>query len=163
MVDGADGCVVKFAKCCNPLPGDEVVGFVTKGYGISVHKIDCPNAVQGMGNPDQADRWKRAYWEAPETASDSRSVYGALIQIHSLDVVGVLADVSAALADMKVSILSVNTQKASGGRAIMNLKVSCKNVDHYNSIVSRLRSLENVVDVVRGFTGSAKGGDKAGE
>ena len=70
---------------------------------------------------------------------------------------------SAALADMKVSILSVNTQKASGGRAIMNLKVSCKNVDHYNSIVSRLRSLENVVDVVRGFTGSAKGGDKAGE
>lgn len=163
VVDGADGCVVKFAKCCNPLPGDEVVGFVTKGYGISVHKIDCPNAVQGMGNPDQADRWKRAYWEAPETASDSRSVYGALIQIHSLDVVGVLADVSAALADMKVSILSVNTQKASGGRAIMNLKVSCKNVDHYNSIVSRLRSLENVVDVVRGFTGSAKGGDKAGE
>lgn len=154
VVDGAEGCVVKFAKCCNPLPGDEVVGFVTRGFGISIHKLDCPNAVQGMGNPDQADRWKHAYWEAPETASDSRSVYEALIQIHSLDVVGVLADVSSALADMKVSILSVNTQKASGGRAIMNLKISCKNVEHYGSIVSRLRSLENVVDVVRGFTGS---------
>jgi GTP diphosphokinase / guanosine-3',5'-bis(diphosphate) 3'-diphosphatase len=163
VVDGVDGCEVKFAKCCNPLPGDKVVGFVTKAHGISIHKADCPKALQGQSNPGEADRWKRAYWEIPEAASNDHSVYGALIQIYSLDVVGVLADVTAVLADMKVSILSVNTQKASGGRAIMNLTVSCKNVDHYNSIVSRLRSLENVVDVGRGFTGAAKGGEKKAE
>ncbi len=151
VVDGADGCAVKFAKCCNPLPGDEVVGFVTKGYGISIHKVDCPNVVQGRSNPDMQDRWKDARWETP-TGDAQKSVYEALLQIHTLDAVGVLADITTALADMKVSILQINSQKAGDDRAIINLKVSCKNVEHYNSIVSRLRSLPNIVDVIRGFS-----------
>ncbi len=151
VVDGADGCAVKFAKCCNPLPGDEVVGFVTKGYGISIHKQDCPNVLQGRNNPDMADRWKEARWESAATES-SRSVYEALLQIHTLDAVGVLADITSTLADMRVSILQINSQKAGDDRAIINLKVSCKNVEHYNSIVSRLRSLANIMDVIRGFS-----------
>ncbi len=151
VVDDADGCAVKFAKCCNPLPGDEVVGFVTKGYGISIHKADCPNVVQGKQNPDMADRWKEARWETP-TGDTQKSVYEALLQIHTLDAVGVLADITTALADMKVSILQINSQKAGGDRAIINLKISCKNVEHYNSIVSRLRGLPNIVDVIRGFS-----------
>ncbi len=151
VVDGADGCSVKFAKCCNPLPGDEVVGFVTKGYGISIHKADCPNVVQGRSNPDMLDRWKEAHWETP-TGDAQKSVYEALLQIHTVDAVGVLADITVALADMKVSILQINSQKAGDDRAIINLKVSCKNVEHYNSIVSRLRSLSNILDVIRGFS-----------
>ncbi len=151
VVDGADGCAVKFAKCCNPLPGDEVVGFVTKGYGISIHKMDCPNVVQGRANPDMADRWKPAYWETA-MGEDRKSVYEALLQIYTLDAVGVLADITVALADMKVSILQINSQKAGVDRAIINLKISCKNVEHYNSIVSRLRSLPNIMDVIRGFS-----------
>ncbi len=151
VVDGAEGCAVKFARCCNPLPGDEVVGFVTKGYGISIHKQDCPNVMQGRANPDMADRWKEAHWET--AASDSaKSVYEALLQIHTLDAMGVLNDITAALVDMKVSILQINSQKAGGDRAIINLKISCKNVKHYNSIVSRLKSIRNIVDVLRGFS-----------
>ena len=151
VVDGAEGCAVKFAKCCNPLPGDEVVGFVTKGFGISIHKQDCPNYVQSRDNPDLVDRWKPAHWEG--AANEARgSVYEALLQIHTLDTVGVLADITVALADMKVSILQINSQKAGSDRVIINLKVSCKNVDHYYSIVSRLRSLKNVLDVIRGFS-----------
>ncbi len=151
VVDGAEGCAVKFAKCCNPLPGDEVVGFVTKGYGISIHKADCPNVTQGRAKPEMADRWKEARWETAATDT-SRSVYEALLQIHTLDAVGVLADITTALADMKVSILQINSQKAGDDRAIINLKISCKNVEHYNSIVGRLRSLPNIVDVIRGFS-----------
>ena len=151
VVDGTDGCAVKFAKCCNPLPGDEVVGFVTKGYGISIHKVDCPNVIQGRTNPDMADRWKEARWETSE-GDVQKSVYEALLQIHTMDAVGVLADITSALADMRVSILQINSQKAGGDRAIINLKISCKNVEHYNSIVSRLRSLPNILDVVRGFS-----------
>ena len=151
VVDGAEGCAVKFAKCCNPLPGDEVVGFVTKGYGISIHKYDCPNVLQGRANADMADRWKEAHWETAD--SDAvKSVYEALLQIHSLDAVGVLADISSTLADMKVSILQINSQKAGADHAIINLKVSCKNVEHYNSIVGRLRTLPNILDVERGFS-----------
>ncbi len=150
VVDGAEGCAVKFAKCCNPLPGDEVVGFVTKGFGISIHKRDCPNFVQGRDNPDLTDRWKPAHWEGAVSES-GKSVYEALLQVHTLDTVGVLADITVALADMKVSILQINSQKAGADRVIINLKVSCKNVEHYNSIVSRLRSLKNILDVIRGF------------
>jgi GTP pyrophosphokinase len=151
VVDGADGCAVKFAKCCNPLPGDEVVGFVTKGYGISIHKQDCPNVLQGRNDPDLADRWKPAHWEG-SSEDAGKSVYEALLQIHTLDTVGVLADITVALADMKVSILHINSQKAGVDRVIINLKISCKNVEHYNSIVSRLRSLKNILDVTRGFS-----------
>ena len=151
VVDDAEGCAVKFAKCCNPLPGDDVVGFVTKGYGISIHKQDCPNYIQGKDNPDLRDRWKSAHWEG--AVSDSgKSVYEALLQIHTLDTVGVLADITVALADMKVSILQINSQKAGADRVIINLKISCKNVEHYNSIVSRLRGLKNILDVTRGFS-----------
>jgi GTP pyrophosphokinase len=151
IVDGAEGCAVKFAKCCNPLPGDEVVGFVTKGFGISIHKQDCPNFVQGRDNPDLRDRWKPARWEGVVN-ENSKSVYEALLQIHTLDTVGVLADITVALADMKVSILQINSQKAGADRVIINLKISCKNVEHYNSIVSRLRGLKNILDVTRGFS-----------
>ena len=152
IVDGAEGCAVRFAKCCNPLPGDDVIGFITKGFGISIHKSDCPNVKDGKQNPDTADRWLPAWWENTEVADTSKGVYEALLQIHTLDGVGVLAEIAGALSDMKVSILQINSQKASNGRAIMNLKVSCKNVEHYRSIVSRLKSLNNVVDVVRGFS-----------
>ncbi len=151
VVDEAEGCAVKFAKCCNPLPGDDVVGFVTKGFGISIHKQDCPNYVQGRDNPDLRDRWKPAHWEGAVSES-SKSVYEALLQIHTLDTVGVLADITVALADMKVSILQINSQKAGADRVIINLKVSCKNVEHYSSIVSRLRGLKNILDVTRGFS-----------
>ena len=78
-------------------------------------------------------------------------MYGALIQIHSLDVVGVLADVSAALADMKVSLLQINTQKKGNDTMLVNLTVGCKNIGHYDSIVSRLRNIRSVLSVTRGF------------
>ena len=152
IVDGESGCMVKFAKCCNPLPGDEVIGFVTKGYGISIHKKDCPNVIEGMKNEENSHRWKPAHWEEPEFGTGSKNVYEALLQIFSEDRVGMLADIAVALADMKVSILHVNSQKRSSDRTIISLKISCKNIEHYNSIVARLRSLDGVESVGRGFS-----------
>ena len=152
IVDGESGCAVKFAKCCNPLPGDEVVGFITKGYGISIHKKDCPNALLGKTNPENRDRWIEAHWETPEDTGVSKNVYEALLQVFTEDKIGMLANIAVALADMKVMILQVNSRKKANGDYIIDLKVSCKNIDHYYSIVSRLRSLDGVLDVVRGFS-----------
>ena len=151
IVDGESGCQVKFAKCCNPLPGDEVIGFITKGYGISIHKKDCPNVIEGKKLENNKDRWKEAHWETSAQES-SRNVYEALLQLFTEDRVGMLADVAVALADMKVAILQVNSQKRTNGRCIISLKISCKNIDHYNSIVARLRSLDGVESVGRGFS-----------
>ena len=152
IVDGQSGCAVKFAKCCNPLPGDSVIGFITKGYGISIHKKDCPNILENMKNPEYNDRFVSAHWDLPENSSSSKNVYEALLQIYTEDGIGMLADIAVALAEMKVMILSVNSQKKSNNESIINLKVSCKNTEHYNSIVSKLKSLKGVLGVSRGFS-----------
>ena len=152
VVDGEAGCMVKFAKCCNPLPGDSVIGFVTKGFGISIHKIDCPNVLQGRQSPENAHRWKEAHWEESEESSKSNSIYEALLQIHVSDRIGMLADISTALADMRVSIMQINVTNKSDGDAIISIKVGCRNIDHCNSIVSRLRGLDGVDHILRGFS-----------
>lgn len=151
VVDGEYGCQVKFAKCCNPLPGDRVIGFITKGFGISIHKVDCPNVESGMKKPEYHDRWVEAHWDMAGKASDA-GVYEAHVQIFAYSSLTILADITMALADMKVLLLQINTQKKSDGKMIVNLKISCKNVDHYHSIVARLKSLNDVIDVTRGYT-----------
>ena len=151
IVDGEAGCLVKFAKCCNPLPGDSIVGFITKGYGISVHKRDCPNAVAGRNNPDSADRWIDAMWEyrAEQNTSD---IYEANVVITAYDSIMLIADITAALAEMRVALLQINSQKKGENSVLINLKIGCKNIDHFNSIVSKLRSLRDVDEVKRGFS-----------
>ena len=98
-----------------------------------------------MMNPEYADRWKDAYWDLP-TGGETHSMYEALLQIHSDDRIGMLADITVALADMRVSILQVNVVRRTEDDSIINLKVGCKNIEHYNSIVSRLRSTVTLTD-----------------
>ncbi len=150
IIDGEPGCQVKFAKCCNPLPGDKIVGFITRGFGVSIHKSDCPNVIHSRGNEENLARWVRAEWERDEVANGE--TYEAMIQVVAEDGIGVIAGISMALADMKVSITQINTQVNKDGDMAINIVVGCKNVSHYNSIVSRLRSVNKVVSVSRGFS-----------
>jgi len=129
-----------------------VVGFITRGYGISIHKCDCPNVIAGKQNPENAARWVEAHWETEADTSSSQSMYEANLKIQVEDRLGIVADISVALSDMKVFLLQINTLKSGNERSMINIKISCKNVDHYHSIVSRLKTISGVVDVVRGFS-----------
>jgi GTP pyrophosphokinase len=149
IVDGQRGCLVKFAKCCNPLPGDEVVGFITKGFGISIHKSNCPNVIEGKKRTADASRWVSARWDSD--AENAQDVYEAIMQLYIVDRLGMIADITGVLAEMKVPILSLNTQKRGSRRAIINMKISCKNIAHYDMIVDRLKRIHDVEDVIRGF------------
>ncbi len=149
IVDGVEGLSVKFSKCCNPLPGDPVIGFITKGYGISIHKQDCPNVVSGLNNPAYLNRWVNAHWE--HTAASGAGEFEAQIRITAQPAIRLIADITMALADMKVALLSITTHTRSDCTQI-ELTVACKNLDHFKSIVARLRSVENVEDVTRGYT-----------
>jgi len=151
IVDGQDGCEVKFAKCCNPLPGDRIIGYITKGYGISIHKRDCPNVINGMKTEEFFSRWVSADWNKGDVGSQQAKLFEAGIQIYAENSMNLIADVSAALANMKVSITSLNTKICSDSNIIVNISIGCKDTDHYNSIVSRLKSLKGVTSVVRGF------------
>jgi len=150
IIDGQPGCQVKFAKCCNPLPGDKIVGFVTRGFGVSVHKVDCVNVSQSRRNEDNLARWVRAEWEKLE---DDKARYEASLQVITEDKIGILASVSMALADMKVSITSIRTQILKSGYVAIYLNIGCKSTSHFDSIVSKLRSIQHVCEVSRGFTG----------
>jgi len=153
IVDGEHGCQVKFAKCCNPLPGDSIIGFITRGFGVSIHKRDCPNAVSSQSNEENRARWVEASWENDgEFRLSSSEMYEAAIQIIATDGIGVMAGISLTLADMKVSISQINTQIAKTGDVIINLHVGCKSTAHYESIVTRLRSVPSVISVRRSFS-----------
>ena len=152
ILDGVDGCLVKFAKCCNPLPGDDIVGFITKGFGVSIHKCDCPNAKAGRADASVSERWVNARWEEAELKS-ADAVYEALLRISARDRLGVLADVSRVLADMKVSILQINTAASqTEGVTLINMTVGCKNMEHCQSILSRIKAIPDIESVVRAFS-----------
>ncbi len=98
IVDGQSGCLVKFARCCNPLPGDDVIGFVTKGYGVSIHKCDCPNVILSKQDPENSERWVEAHWEMGNSAN--QDFYEAQIKVYVYDRIGILADISVALTEV---------------------------------------------------------------
>ena len=146
VVDGAEGCLVKFARCCAPLPGDPIIGFVTRGFGVSVHKRDCPNAVAGVSDPSQTDRWLSAHWEEKEEGS---KMYEASLSILTEDKIGVLAEVSMALAEMRIPVLTINVAPPKDSRAIIHITVGCKDTEHCKSIVSRLKAIPTVLNITR--------------
>ena len=149
IIDGEVGCAVKFAKCCNPLPGDDVIGFVTKGYGVSVHKKDCPNVLNSMKNEENRTRWKHAEWDLDSDAGTNKAVFESAIQIVAQNHITLLAEITTALAEMKVSLHSIHTQNRNETTMLIHLTVGCKNVEHFNSILSRLRVIRNVDTVSR--------------
>ena len=148
IIDGEPGCQVKFAKCCNPLPGDKIVGFVTRGFGVSIHKSDCPNVSLSRKNEDNLSRWVRAEWE--RTEAEPNSSYEAMLQIIVEDRIGVIASISMALADMRVSITQINTQALKNDTVAINIHIGCKSTSHFDSIVSRIRSIPAIISVSRG-------------
>ena len=150
IIEGEGGYQVKFAKCCNPLPGDAIIGFITRGFGVSIHKLDCQNVAESRKNEENLARWVNATWEKEDFNSGDN--YEAALQIIAEDTIGVIASISMALADMHVSISSINTQTLKSGDVAINISIGCRNTSHFESIVSRLRSLKTVVSVSRGFS-----------
>ena len=147
IVDGASGCEVKFARCCNPLPGDAIIGFVTVGHGISIHKAECPNVKRNFDSPAYSERWVAAMWEEGET---QHSEFEAALVLATQDRVGMLADVTTAFAEMHISLLHLNTQQTDDG-AILQVRISCKSLSHLQSVMAKLRSIRGVNSVERGY------------
>ena len=147
LVDGEDGCAVKFAKCCNPLPGESIIGFITKGYGISIHKTDCPNVRHAYADEENATRFVKAEWDTP--ASNSyKSSYESAIQILVTNRMSILAEISMALSEMRIDIVSINTKNIED-TTLINMTISCRDIGHFNSIISRIRGIKDVIRVTR--------------
>lgn len=140
LVKGESGLVVHLAKCCNPVPGDSIVGYVTRGRGVSVHRADCPNAV----NFNDMDRLVDVEWE-----EDANEVFLVTIEVVSYDRTGLMADILAVLAGMKLSVAAANVKVQSNGMAVMNLGIQIKDLQQLEFVMTKLRRIKGVHSVRR--------------
>ena len=145
IIEGIDNCLVKLSKCCAPLPGDDIIGFITRGHGVSVHKKDCVNVPRDTNSAHEAGRWIGAYW-----ADDGKSTsFTSTIEITGLDRDGLLNDITNILFNMRVGLHAVNARTVKGGNCVMSVTVSAASVEHLSSIIAKLRKLSGVYSVER--------------
>lgn len=143
-VEGVDNVLIKFSRCCNPLPGDNIIGFITRGHGISVHKRDCPNVPADLHNCQEPERWVRVTWN-----DDVKKEFKASLQITALSRIGLMADVSVQLANMRVNINEISTRDAKDGRSTIYMTITVSNVDHLKNVISRIEKVDGVLSVER--------------
>jgi len=150
IIDGVENCEVKYAKCCNPIPGDTIIGFITKGHGVSIHKFECPNAVSGMNDPVNSGRWIVAAWNDKAVSPEKHTGnYDATITVFAVFKQSLLADITLALTDMNVAVSSISIHRK-GDNCSVDASLKCSNIEHLRSIMAGLKRLKNVTDVVRG-------------
>ncbi len=147
IVEGIGNCLVKFAKCCSPLPGDEIVGFVTRGFGVSVHKRDCLNVKAGLDTPD-ASRWVSAQWSGAQAKDNFKST----LEIQAMDRNGLTADVAIVIAEMRIPCYSINARQLSGGRAVMSMTIGINSTEHLDTVINKLKKVKSITSVVRAQT-----------
>ena len=144
IIEGVDNCLIKLSKCCNPLPSDEIIGFITRGNGVSIHKKNCINVPADIKNCDQPERWVNAYWQG-----DVKEEFQTTIEIIALDRPGLLADVTLQLYAMHIFIHKLNSKEDKEGNAIIRANVTVSSVEHLNVIISRLSHINKVTSVKR--------------
>ena len=145
IVEGLDSCLVKFAQCCNPLPGDEIIGFITRGSGESIHKLDCPNVINSMKDPEQQSRWVAAEW----ADTTQREVFKSSIELLARDRGLLLAEVSITLNNMHVPLHALQARELKDGMTSVTLTLGTVNVEQLTNIMSNLRKIDGVVEVKR--------------
>lgn len=143
-VEGVDNVLIKFSRCCNPLPGDNIIGFITRGHGISVHKRDCSNVPADLQNCQEPERWVCVTWN-----NDVKKEFKASLQITALSRIGLMADVSVQLANMRVNINEISTRDAKDGRSTIYMTITVSNVDHLKNVISRIEKVDGVLSVER--------------
>ena len=145
LVDGMDNCLIKFSRCCNPLPGDAIIGFITRGFGVSIHKRSCSNVPRDLTQCPEPERWVNAHW-----AGDVKDDFKSTLHILAVDRGGLLADVTQQLSNMKIFIHALNSRQERGsGNAIISATISINGLPQLQNIIERLGKIPGVISIDR--------------
>jgi len=144
IVEDIDSCMIKFAKCCTPVPGDAIVGFITKGFGVSVHRADCPNTI-GAHDPEQAARWVRVRWDHVE-----EQPFDTTLELDCITRDGILLDVATVLTTARVRVKELSGKDVPGGHSVFTVRFEVKNVSELEAIRNRLLNIRDVINSRRG-------------
>ncbi|MCI1723187.1 MAG: bifunctional (p)ppGpp synthetase/guanosine-3',5'-bis(diphosphate) 3'-pyrophosphohydrolase [Lachnospiraceae bacterium] len=146
VVKGIHDVAVRFSKCCNPIPGDEIVGFITRGRGVSIHRTDCVNVIH-MSEEDRA-RLIEAEWQVPE-GETSKALYSAEISVYATNRTGLVVDISRIFTERKIDIGSMSVRTTKQGTATIEISFTVHSVDELNELIDRVRTIESVMDIER--------------
>ena len=146
VVKGINDMAVRFSKCCNPVPGDEIVGFVTRGRGMSIHRTDCINII----NLPESERSRLidAEWQQPE-GGDSKERYSTEIQIFANNRIGMFVDISKVFTERQIDITSMNVRTSKQGKATIVMTFDIHGIEELNRLTDKLRQIEGVLDIER--------------
>lgn len=144
IVEGIDNCLIKFSKCCNPLPGDEIIGFITRGHGVSIHTRNCPNVPKNIDGCAEPERWVNAYWD-----KNIKDEYKATLLITCISRIGMLADLTLELANIHVNIHNVSSRDTKDGRNEMYMTITVDGAEHLKNVIARLKKINGVLTVER--------------
>ena len=144
IVEDIDSCMIKFAKCCTPVPGDAIAGFITKGFGVSVHRADCPNAAN-RDDPRQASRWVRVRW-----ATQEEQPFETTLELDCITRDGLLLDVATVMTAARVRVKELVGKDLPGGRSMFTVRFEVKNVAELETIRKKLLNIRDVTGSRRG-------------
>ena len=144
IIEGVDDCLIKYSRCCNPLPGDDIIGYVTRGFGVSIHKRSCTNVPKDLENCEEPERWKNAYWS--EEIHDS---FQSTLEIVCNDRTGFLADVTRELFNMHIFIHSLNSRETKDNQAIVTVTIKINDMEHLQLVIAHLSQINGVVSISR--------------
>ncbi|MBR5442042.1 MAG: bifunctional (p)ppGpp synthetase/guanosine-3',5'-bis(diphosphate) 3'-pyrophosphohydrolase, partial [Clostridia bacterium] len=136
---------IKLSRCCAPIPGDEIIGFITRGHGVSVHKRDCTNVPKDFAACEEPERWVSARW----LTGSAEQEFKASLTIACESRVALMADVATLLADMRVMINAINTRELKDGSYYIYITITVKSTDFLNMVISRLKTISGITDVTR--------------
>lgn len=143
IVEGIDNCLIKFAKCCNPLPGDKIIGFITRGYGVSVHKTDCANVVNA--DAQDKERWINVMW----ASSGDSAYYSATIDIITDNIATILADVTSVITAGRFPIRSVSANQLKNGNGNIILTVEVASAEQLAGLIAKIQKISGVISAER--------------
>ncbi|OUP59478.1 (p)ppGpp synthetase [Butyricicoccus pullicaecorum] len=146
IVEGIDNCLIKFARCCTPIPGDDIIGFITRGYGVSIHRRDCVNVRINEEDKDRS-RWVNCWWD--EDLLERNNKFSTALQISTRSRTGVLADIAVLLAQAKVNVRDLNARDLEDGYGVINAVIDVSGVRQLKHIMTRIKNTKGVVDVAR--------------
>ena len=144
VVEGLSNCLVKFSKCCTPVPGDKIIGYITRGYGVSVHRCDCPNAAPSRRKPEEYGRWIKVSW-----GSDVRETYQTSLDIYAKDRLNLVLDISTALSTTQTRVATLNATTTTDGFAVVHLIIYVSDAEHLASVMRKLHQISGVMKVDR--------------
>jgi GTP pyrophosphokinase len=144
IVEGLGNCLVKFAKCCTPVPGDPVIGFITRGYGISVHRCDCPNARSDKRKAEEGDRWVKVSW-----AESKLPNYKTSLELSAKDRDNLTLDVAMALSTAQVKVSALSARSMPDGHATISMVVEVKDKSELEGVINKLNNIQGVYHVAR--------------